>query len=102
MDKNKQLAKLLRLCWHEWVPIGSVNSGQKECSKCHTEAPLHLLPKNPDFTTPDGIVLLLKEMMKREDFNDFWDEATWDVSSLVYVLNTTGKLRDAAIEWLEP
>jgi len=64
--------------------------------------------KNPDFTTPDGIHLLLREMKKRPDWNKFLDFISVKYCSTHYatleeafeLILEPGKLRDAAIEFL--
>jgi len=68
---------------------------------------------NPDYAADPRLVL--KEMMKREDWPRFLDsidgmhncydygqEIVWrDWIEVKYLLDTTGKLRDKAIEWLK-
>ena len=86
MDKNRALHELLGLCWHEWT---------------------------------DDPRLVLREMMKRDDWDNFSEfvliaHTGLCVTSMVvdssvqlvlfplyYISDTTGKLRDMAIEWLK-
>jgi hypothetical protein len=76
------------------------------CKKCGQRWAI-----NPDFTTPDGIHLLLREMMKREDFGCFFldkDLGTLKEGTrpMKYCINIDfilipGKLRDAALAFLK-
>ncbi len=101
MDKNKELALKLGMCWHEYPPKDTVK--ERFCIYCKkhvSECDNTLI----DFTTPDGIVLLLRGMMKREDWDEFCltsfgTALEWFI--IDYILDTTGKLRDVALSWLE-
>jgi len=95
MDKNKELAELLGLCWHE--------CNYTVCDYC---------TENPDFTSDAGKVQLLRLMMERDDFEDFFDHIKGsfynqihlrkeNMIPLDYITDTTGKLRDACLEWLK-
>jgi hypothetical protein len=60
-----------------------------------------------DFTTDSGKIELLRLMMKRKDWPEFLDKvgwcSRWEKHSYLYIdylTDTTGKLRDAALEWL--
>ena len=96
MNRNRELHELLGYCWHE----GSVMIPWK-CSKCGAGMSLVTYP---DYATDPRLVLM--EMMKREDWLDFrllMNRYSYDHLTCVeieLILDTTGKLRDMAIEWL--
>jgi len=104
MDKNREFAKLAGICWHEWVDNLGHDGGIicKHCWKNPDEV------SNPDFTDAREV---LKVMELRRDWVGFlnfihggklWNgELHASVVPLWLVKNTTGKLRDLAIEWLE-
>jgi hypothetical protein len=83
MDKNRELAELLGLCWHEYDQWS-----------------------NTDFTTDPGKIELLRLMMERNEDSDFLKFATENQQTYaLYVLqdlivDTTGRLAQAALEWL--
>ena len=100
MDKNRELHELLGLEWKEEWQLKDANGE------------VVLIPRedNPDYT--DDPRLVLREMKKREDFHRFVakinafsldeDDALIDNAIPVdLILDTTGKLRDLAIEWLK-
>ena len=99
-DRNRRLAELLGMCWHDFgTPM------HFECLKCG--APLFRTPDNPDFAVDP--LLVLGEMQQRGLFYEF---VLWTLRKYVsleqvsfwldfYILDTTGKLRDMAIEFLE-
>ncbi|MFH1448101.1 MAG: hypothetical protein ABIG39_04520 [Candidatus Micrarchaeota archaeon] len=114
MGKNKELHELLGLCWHEEVPSSKIFNYRCLCGyEVETQIRLlgkHIRENNPDYASDPRLVL--REMMKREDFRLFmarlmyygdtagaidWDE---DIT-IDLILDTTGKLRDMAIEWLK-
>lgn len=108
MDKNRRLAELLGVEWHESVAPWVCACGRKDldswdCPEKEAE--------NPDFTDP---IAVLREMKKRkeEKFHHFisklnafsLDEDGDLINNAIpvdLILDTTGKLRDAAIEFLE-
>ena len=115
MDKNKRLAELLGICWHERVQVkgGPLNRCECSCGKPDSIGSYrdHV---NPDFTSDAGKVQLLRLM--REHFKDKDYEFSQFLFSLdihgtypyllkafidTYITDTTGKLRDACIKWLE-
>ena len=104
MDKNRELAELLGLCWHEWD--NPVLHGQMyQCVLCGIVADI---PWHPDYTSDAGKVQLLREMEKREDWLSFLNKVGLGGSYrrrfsiyIEYILDTTGKLRYAVIEWLK-
>ena len=107
---NKELHELLGHCWHEteWVPGQGLR-----CKKCkiwavhspdpHYEIQDRLSP-GPDYAADPRLVL--REMEKREDWKNFTTylmnriDFTYPLFEN-YILDTTGKLRDLAIEWLK-
>ena len=96
MDRNKRFAELVRVRWYpadpskppedDWVFCGGKIWGALD---------------NPDYAADPRLVL--RVMMKREDWRDFAEWAfNGDYQTLAEMtLDTTGKLRDKAIEWLE-
>ena len=105
-DINRRFAELVGLCWHEWVASYS----QRICKHCgYRVSASDYGPANPDFISDPRLVL--REMMKRKDFLEFsrdkldcpWedDRVYWNYVHTDYILDTTGLLAMAAIEWLE-
>ena len=111
-EVNRKLAEKLG-CWHEVIPATNYKC---YCGYQSDDAYVicsHVVNHpNPDFYTPDGIVLLLREMMKNtrgsrfiaklnglslDEDNDLIDNAI----PIDYITDTTGKLAIAALEWLE-
>jgi site-specific recombinase len=95
-DINKELAVLLGLCWHEQVDRNTM-----ECKHCH-ESMLFPWQRNPDFTADSGKIELLRLMKTRECLKEFLMYLC-DVGTLSYtdyLLDTTGLLAQAAVEWL--
>jgi len=80
MYKNRELHELLGLRWYEWD---------------NTVGFTHI--DNPDYAADPRLVL--REMAKRADFKLFMDLD--DDIPIEYVLDSTGKLRDMAIEYLK-
>jgi len=104
MNRDKDIAKALGLCWHEIT--GYVGNDIPSCS-CGENLYGNTVHKNPDFTSDAGKVQLLREMMKREDFYEFMVKSSIGIGyksynwiGINYILDTAGKLRDAAWEWL--
>jgi hypothetical protein len=103
MDKNRELAELLGLCWHENAIQPLYSNIRFACSKCGS------MDYNPDFTTDPGKIELLRLMMKREDWWDFCNTIGRAVPGFTTVncfidvdliTNTTGLLAQAAREFL--
>jgi hypothetical protein len=105
MDKNRELAELLGLCWHEYDHW----EGRKQVCRCgkglwYFDAPVEW--GNTDFTTDPGKIELLRLMMERNEDSDFLKFATENQQTYaLYVLqdlivDTTGRLAQAALEWL--
>ena len=113
MDKNKELHELLGLCWHEWVRNIGHDAEDLMCDKCWRYP--SEVGENPDYAADPRLVL--REMMRCKDWSRFHmrigsrertvidpDGIAWVINSEIridLVLNTTGKLRDLAIEWLK-
>jgi len=98
MNKNQELHELLGLEWIEdWVLTNSEGTTVR-------------IPRedNPDYATDPRLVL--REMMKREDWRGsegFANYLTIELGGrrfldipLNLILDTTGKLRNLAIDWL--
>jgi hypothetical protein len=93
---NKELAGMLGLCWHEWADDG-------ECYKCTLYVgPFGVHPDRPDFTTDSGKIELLRLMQKREDWPKFAHYVGTHNGAfpLDLMTDTTGRLAQAALEWL--
>lgn len=111
--KNKRFAELCGICWHEIIRR---DENTKVCS-CGEDYSLFddyvCGRKNPDFAADPRLVL--REMMKREDwlmfiqavgdvhrFNEKSSDFEWkEMIPVEYMTDTTGLLRDRAIEWME-
>jgi hypothetical protein len=101
---NKELAGLIGLCWHEPLPHKGLDlttpciCGSYNCNSA----------ANPDFTSSDGKIELLRLMMKHlseKDFSEFNSAISCCESAGVciltdYITDTTGRLAQAAREWL--
>ena len=117
MNKNRELALRLGIPWHELQELSGDPYHTHLCS-CGRKSmfgggSLHCDRNNPNFSTPDGIVLLLTRMREREDWHEFiccavpvvnYDSYILSAIHLMdnYILDTTGKLRDAALAFLSP
>jgi len=104
MNKNQELHELLGLEWIEdWVLTNSEGTTVR-------------IPRedNPDYATDPRLVLreMEKQGMLKEFLVDIWDEriiahdtnlatALGVMVNIIYlILDTTGKLRNLAIDWL--
>uniref|UniRef100_A0A6M3X8Q0 Uncharacterized protein n=1 Tax=viral metagenome TaxID=1070528 RepID=A0A6M3X8Q0_9ZZZZ len=103
-DKNRELHELLGLCWHEFS-LGVAE--YQYCIHCKKMS-VYDFHANPDYAADPRLVL--REMMKRADCCDFLLRANvlagkhtmiGDLIHIDYMIEDTGKLRDAAIEWLK-
>jgi hypothetical protein len=97
MDINKELAELLGLCWHENAIQPLYSNVRFACSKCGSN------DYNPNFTSDSGKIELLRLMFAREDWIDFRDQyitVYGDAVPVDLLLDTTGLLAQAAVEWL--
>ena len=101
MDKNKEFAELVGVCWHEnEIKPCSVGSMRLPCSKCGSN------DYNPDYAADPRLVLV--EMMKRDDWKEFIQWLFREYVSFeqipywleYFILDTTGRCRDAAIEFM--
>jgi hypothetical protein len=96
MDINRELAGLLGLCWHKW------EYGLDYCIRCKTA----IYTPNPDFASDSGKIELLRLMRFKVNFQLFLDSLTIgesDLSGMIpvdYLLDTTGLLAQAAVEFL--
>ena len=99
MDKNRRLVELLNGCWHEVE-----REGDSFCEHCE-EHYTHV--QNPDFAADPRLVLRAMERIGKLDIflQYLCPEERCDLAVIhfvrKYMLDTTGKLRDAAIEFLE-
>ncbi len=66
-QKNIEVAEKLGMCWHEW----DWRETSYRCTKCNSNLMDIPVPTHPDFSQGEGIVRLLEEMMKREDYAQF-------------------------------
>jgi hypothetical protein len=104
MDINKELAGLLGLCWHEYDHW----EGRYQVCRCgvkhfYSDKPVDWA--NPDFASDSGKIELLRLMIKRDDWDKFWEllyqEQGFHPNFWVfYLTDTTGLLAQAAVEWL--
>jgi hypothetical protein len=93
MDKNKQLCELLGIQWYDLAGPGVYD--------------------NPDFTTDAGKVELLRLIRKQKDWYYFVKQMDiglvrrnpigerFTLLNTEYILDTTGLLLKAAVEWME-
>ncbi len=100
MDKNKEFGELAGICWHEIVRKDEYT---KVCSCGEDMNVFDAECQNPNYAADQ--LAVLRVMRKRKD----WDEFTCRCPSLFrgrtfvdvdLLFDTTGKLRDLAIEWL--
>lgn len=100
-EQNRELHELLGLCWHDFVDA----DGYCTCGEYHTAIRGFM---NPDYATDPRLVL--REMMKREDWSEFISAIYCSSSrtnecsiewAFSLILDTTGLLRDKAIEFLK-
>lgn len=102
MNRDKEICEALGIEW-------------KSTYRCEEDN------NNPDYASDAGKIQLLREMEKREDWSGFFNYICMDKfgrlipefliiyvwigrlipeSLLNYILDITGRLRDAAIEWM--
>jgi hypothetical protein len=101
MNPNQRFAELAGICLHD---EGVVFDGRYRCCKCADTVDCDY--PSPDFTDAREV---LKVMMARK--LDFWSfgESLGGLSNkdgyvcipAYLVIDTTGKLRDLAIQWME-
>ena len=113
MDKNRELHELLGLCWHEIKEVTPTMRYKCSCGYiCYVDDSMnyHCRVNNPDYAADPRLVL--REMEKRDDFNRFVakingfsldedDELIDNAIPIDLILDTTGKVGDLAIKWLE-
>lgn len=98
--QNRRLAELFGICW---IDVNNLDD-EGICLKCGKAYESH---SNPDFAADPRLVL--REMMKREDWMYFHESIGCldpehrylDAVLIDYILDQTGLLRDRAVEWLE-
>jgi hypothetical protein len=104
MDKNRELAELLDLCWH---PGGVWYDGKQYiCEKCKQSVDENAT--NIDFTSSDGKIELLRLMKEMDNWGEFLlDNGAiskhgrhLDCIQIDLITNTTGLLAQAAVEFL--
>jgi hypothetical protein len=97
VSKDQYIVEALGKCWHE-NKIAPYSGGTMRlvCSKCGS------IDYNPDYAA--NPLLVLKEMKYRCNFQDFLDYLRFNdrlgVIPVDYLFDTTGQLRDKAIEFL--
>jgi hypothetical protein len=118
-DINRELAELLGLHWHErsdpqdgrlivWCTCGW-KSGYKYDQ--FEELEKHCKEENPDFTSDSGKIELLRLLEKQGNLalfmvrliyvGDTAEAIDWDNNiPYDYLTDTTGRLAQAAVEWL--
>ncbi len=91
---NRRFAELAGICFHE-----QINSQTLQCKHCG-ESMLFPWQQNKDFSIP---IEVLKVMREREDYGSFRRLLICTFFDDFYapILDTTGKLRDLAIEFME-
>ena len=106
MNPNQRFAELAGICLHdEGVEF---DGARYRCPPC--DATINCDNPTPDFDSEPWRVL--EVMMAREDWIEFADAhfliSTIDINGVTeyavqidYILDHTGKLRDAAITWME-
>jgi hypothetical protein len=70
---NRAVAEWLGICWHKLIPY-AIHDGTTICRNCKKSFPIMNMfnaDLNPDFSCGAGIIRLLEEMMKREDWDEF-------------------------------
>jgi len=105
MDKNKELAELLGLCWHEAVELCKLGHIRPSCTcgySCKTWAGIdtHIKANRPDFTTDAGKVQLLRLMMDNQKWIEQFELLPNCWLLISYITDTTGKLRDVCLDWM--
>ena len=102
MDLNREFARLVGLCWHEY------DTETLNCIHCE-KVMWRKDSNNPDYAADPR--LALREMVKRKD----WPEFRHKIGTVMriikdkpailvnidYILDTTGLLRNKAIEFLK-
>ena len=110
MNVNRRLHEAFGHCWHEsFVVVQPYIEYEQDrivkCVHCEKQGSQSDL-SNPDYAADPRLVL--REMMKREDYKRFLGSIRVDLNyddvpyiEIFYIMDTTGELRDRAIEWLE-
>jgi hypothetical protein len=98
-ERDKAIWEALGHCWH----IRTLINGPTHCKLCNQTNTF-----NPNLTSDAGKVLLLREVMKLDDFYLFRryivdrclggdDETDY---FLTYITDTTGKLMNEVFDWM--
>lgn len=101
-DINRRLHEALGKCWHEVIAIATSRFGYAESPICKCGAWNCQVP-NPDYCADPRLVIeAMREREKFKEFIYFVLGPYGDVFNLLdLIMDTTGKLRDAAIEFIE-
>lgn len=117
MDKNRKLAELLGLCWHETTVDAYLKAGPPDAHLHHLPYGMIEVPpqcscglfacshENPDYAADPRLVL--REMiLKCKDWDGFVDRIGARIGGQAYfhhafILDTNGLCRDQAIVWLK-
>ena len=105
-EKNRQVAEWLGIPWHTLTEQGPGRPPICSCNGRETIQSQYHLDQNPDFTTDSGKVELLREMMKRDDWEEFYMYVGCQRLlpygfPPVLIIDTSGLLLNAAWEWLK-
>ena len=100
VDLNQRFTLLCGSCWHELVAATRFKCSCDFITTYGVEFNQHIRDNpNPDFISDPRLVL--REMMKREDWELFPCVSGDRHIDVDYILDTTGLLVKAGIEWLE-
>jgi len=95
VDKNRRFAELAGICWHKARDPIMSDVGGKVCGKCGER-----FEDNPDYAADPREAL--RVMQVRKDWLCFVRSIAYTAQGISdLLLDTTGKLRDAAIKFLE-
>ena len=103
MDLNREFARLVGLCWHEY------DTETLNCIHCE-KVMWRKDSNNPDYADPRLVLREMERIGKLEAFivtliyTPESNPETIDYDGLIpveYILNLTGKLRDAAIKFMK-
>jgi len=121
MNKNREFHELLGYCWHEWTwSFDDLDTGvgSWKCKKCGEIVGIQkVMESSLDYAADPRLVL--REMIRINKWYEFWawdfdkDYPPDDFGGVImcgeqflsriedYILDTTGKLRDLADNWLK-
>jgi len=98
---NKRFAELAGICWHPRESIIRDLTDRLICRKCGQSIRLEQIDEsNPDFTDAREVLKAIKD---KDGFLTYLNRNYWLSQEEIIELftNTTGKLRDLAIQWME-